>query len=448
MLLVATLLSFMGLTSQDADNHTVSIPLSIRNVDGEVSTAEFRFEYSDPNAGALVTEFCEERSITSQFCALLLNEVKKVIAERNALLSSRKDLTSVDDKTPLPNAHLERYISAMSAERKRVFHPADYDTSLFELESRIHNMYAEKWTTTETNTSSQQCMESLRICFIHSCTLEENSHRILESLLLRLNSSGLLHQLNAVIVMNSGYPVSSNLSAAYPMVDWIEVHHDTSYFEIPTLRLIRKLGIYLQNHYADKNAQILYLHTKGVSYRGLYPQIEDWRDMMLYFLVDKYPSCYHLLRSEEIDAIGVNYKSMPCHMFSGNFWWSTARHIARLPNLDYAVTGKYESECWLLNSTIFSASDVGPVGDNSVPMIHHTTKDRIPDVKKRIFVPHNTNIDHAKKRYPQACYRVPASWSDPLTVVNSTGIQQEVGHSKEDECGVWTTARERKYWVI
>ena len=45
-------------------------------------------------------------------------------------------------------------------------------------------------------------------------------------------------------------------------------------------------------------------------YYDSYLQIDDWRNMMLYFLVELHRVCFHLLSSEQFDALGytVSYK--------------------------------------------------------------------------------------------------------------------------------------------
>jgi hypothetical protein len=89
-----------------------------------------------------------------------------------------------------------------------------------------------------------------------------------------------------------------------------------------------------------------------VSYILPNQNVYDWTDMMLYFLVERHKSCYHLLQSQQYDAIGVNYhtryltnisqsastprvfdeKTTPTH-FEGNFWWTTGAYLTSIPSL-------------------------------------------------------------------------------------------------------------------
>jgi hypothetical protein len=62
--------------------------------------------------------------------------------------------------------------------------------------------------------------------------------------------------------------------------------------------------IFLFSDVYKHDVKVLYLHTKGVSYKKRYQQIEDWRDMMIYFLVEKHMANRYLLESGLFDAIG------------------------------------------------------------------------------------------------------------------------------------------------
>lgn len=73
-------------------------------------------------------------------------------------------------------------------------------------------------------------------------------------------------------------------------------------------------------------ANILYVHTKGASYRLVYDHIEDWRHLMTYFLIERYRDCLDSLSTLRYDAVGVNYSPVPTRHFSGNFWWTTGSY--------------------------------------------------------------------------------------------------------------------------
>ena len=73
--------------------------------------------------------------------------------------------------------------------------------------------------------------------------------------------------------------------------------------EIPTINLIHTFCEH------NDNCEILYLHTKGTTvYNNPNKQyITDWRNLMMYFLVEKYADCFELLQN--YDAAGCNYNT-------------------------------------------------------------------------------------------------------------------------------------------
>ena len=76
------------------------------------------------------------------------------------------------------------------------------------------------------------------------------------------------------------------------------------------------------------NTQILYIHTKGISYtystqsstgHKYDSSIDYWRYMMTYYLIILHRQCYHILTSGVYDTIGCNYAIYPTntHYYSG-----------------------------------------------------------------------------------------------------------------------------------
>jgi hypothetical protein len=184
-----------------------------------------------------------------------------------------------------------------------------------------------------------------------------------------------MHDLAAIWVLNFGVKIEVDFQRLFPKVQWIEFANNAKYFEAPSIQTIFSLSqrLYINGKESVEDVQILYLHTKGVSYSMQYQQIDDWRDMMLYFLIEGQKSCFHLLKSKKFDVLGTNYNSNPSY-FSGNFWWASAKYIFSLsrPKLD---SSKYDAELWVLNSS-------------------HT----------RIYVFHSSGISHAHDEYPREIY--------------------------------------------
>jgi hypothetical protein len=128
-----------------------------------------------------------------------------------------------------------------------------------------------------------------------------------------------------------------------PKIQILGHHPDLGLFEGFTL-------LHLWTDAFREDFEVLYLHTKGVSYQPIHTNVEDWIKYMLYFLVEKHETCLDLLK--ENDAVGVNLRKSstcgtiphPLH-YSGNFWWSSSRHIKRLDPT--GVRNKYAPEMWV-----------------------------------------------------------------------------------------------------
>ncbi len=84
------------------------------------------------------------------------------------------------------------------------------------------------------------------------------------------------------------------------------------------------------HNYINDNDKFLYIHSKGVSKNdnnNKKKNIEDWRNLMEYYLIHNYQECINLL--EEYDTVGINYiKNLH---YSGNFWWTKGSYYKKLP---------------------------------------------------------------------------------------------------------------------
>lgn len=122
-------------------------------------------------------------------------------------------------------------------------------------------------------------------------------------------------------------------------------------FEFPTLEKLKK--------FADQNTNyaILYLHTKGISYKFDKPSVAAWRRCMLYFLVEKWQDCMIKLVNNK-DVLGCRFLTSPMPHFQGNFWWSTSKHIKKLRyprEIELKIGGLFEerhkAEMWICSET-------------------------------------------------------------------------------------------------
>lgn len=185
-------------------------------------------------------------------------------------------------------------------------------------------------------------------CFIHSCNLDITGTEILEYEIDYLNRIGFLSKCKYVIINNIGKPIQKNkFEEVGKNIMIINHSKDTNLFENCTLRLMHFFS------QLNSDFKILYLHTKGVSYKKDHPYyytVKDWTDFMLYCLGDKYNDCVKML--DYVDIVGTNYRNKkydgnPTH-FSGNFWWARADYIRNL--LVENLNGKYDAEFWVFEN--------------------------------------------------------------------------------------------------
>ena len=265
---------------------------------------------------------------------------------------------------PFPSSML-RYNDAVKAEVQRLFQPSIVDPLLLQAEEDVYSSIITEtrrkgnsrllWYDREDDGDDDDDDDdaSMRgvnkptavLCFLHSATMESGSYRILLDMLELLTLSGLMDALDALYVLNYGYEVTADITSKYPLVTWFHLLNETTYFEIPSIRIMHRVAQSLQHRGWEAN--ILYVHTKGASYRLVYDHIEDWRHLMTYFLIERYRDCLDFLSTLSYDAVGVNYSSMPTRHFSGNFWWTTSSYMSTLSELKYEESGKFEPEMWL-----------------------------------------------------------------------------------------------------
>ena len=172
-----------------------------------------------------------------------------------------------------------------------------------------------------------------RYIFIHSCNTGNLSmlEYLLESVKFILYTK--------IFIINIGIPINLNFGENIEVTNY---SNSINLFEIPTINKVRE--------FAKENpgSYILYLHTKGVSYNFENDYVNDWINMMLYFLT-KHETSQLLHR---YDTVGCNYlktKEVKPH-WSGNFWWARAGYLKDLPPLDHIKIDKWSSELWLFEN--------------------------------------------------------------------------------------------------
>jgi hypothetical protein len=221
------------------------------------------------------------------------------------------------------------------------------------------------------------------ICFIHCCNLiDRTENPFLNNLLINILNYKFHNNLDYIIINNIGYKINLDVYLSkYPeLVDKIKIinySNKTDLFEIPTIKLIW----YFSNIYSNTN--ILYLHTKGISYefyknynQELIYCINDWVNFMLFNLIS---SDLPIKLLNEFDSIGCNYSDMDCYgdvkpHWSGNFWLGKSNYIKSLDISN--LNSKHDSKWFILSSN-----------------------------KCNYFELTKSNINHYEKRFPENNYK-------------------------------------------
>lgn len=193
------------------------------------------------------------------------------------------------------------------------------------------------------------------VAFLHSLTVGGDTS-IIGELLKVVESSGLLERLDRLYIVNVGDEIAlpETWGQFGDKVKLINYSHDGTLGEATTIRLLHS---FCREHPESK---VLYLHTKGISYRDSFETIDDWRRLMTYFVVERFEDCLKELESN--DAVGCNLLESPHRHFSGNFWWSNSRHIAKLEPV--GVDDRHAVEWWILDAKDVSAKSMYDSGVN------------------------------------------------------------------------------------
>jgi hypothetical protein len=403
----------------ESDSRTqLSLPIKLSNPDGSETSISLNFSVYEKRLEFIVADFCEQKNVRSYFCRKLFETAMEMKLQQTENILKKMKLFpdqpphSLDspslprvtdsDSTQVPNSHLSRNPLAIQAELLHATHKNNHIESISAAERQI---------TSQIQTNLDQIISEKgslsRIIIIHSCLFQNQNPVVLERLLQSIQSSALLTETQAIFILHYGAKLPEAFLDNYSkraissVVIFYHVSDLSLFFEVPSIRIVHSISQYLsfqKRPLPAATTQVLYLHTKGSSYTQSYPQIDDWMNMMLYFLVERHTMVFHLLESKEFDAVGNNYCSHP-RMFSGNFWWSTIQYLSTLRPLQYQTAGKYDAEQWLFQ-----------------------------EQKIRIYVPHTSNVYHASIRYPEYCYKK----SDDSLVVAVPSFEEFQKNCQED----------------
>jgi len=251
------------------------------------------------------------------------------------------------------------------------------------------------------------------VIFIHSCFIDNLD--ILNYLLKYITKY--IQYFDKIFIINIGKILTSNLlndnfiNKINDKLIIFNYSNDISLFEIPTINI---LSIYSK---FNPDANILYLHTKGISYNinnNNFNYILDWIHLMLYFLVDNIQDCIKILNDNTFKTIGCNFNLNPHPHYSGNFWWAKANYIKHLNH--FKLIHKHDAEWWLLN-------------DNSFKIDNH-------------FICFNSNINHYQNLYPKNLYL------NLLFNFNSYRELKLIYNIKKYESSAWLGHLEFAIWLV
>lgn len=193
----------------------------------------------------------------------------------------------------------------------------------------------------------------MNVIFWHICGLS-NYKKIVSSQFNAIKKSGLLDVIDKIYVTYLGDNKSDINFLLRKSKKIILDNYDSYIFHYERVCLHSMHDFSQQN-----NANILYIHAKGVSTRfadnlKIQYNIKKWREMMEYFLIHNHKDCIELLTNN--DALGsclVNCRSNDlvidgedhAYHFSGNFWWSKTDYIKTLPRIREDIVGNLAGNC-------------------------------------------------------------------------------------------------------
>ncbi len=200
--------------------------------------------------------------------------------------------------------------------------------------------------------------------FMHVCNLH-NGIQIFNDQLKSIIDSGLYDKCKNILVCIVGKNFELPISK-YNKLILLYQDDNPKYYEVKTINHIK----YICDKISD-NSRILYVHTKGVRKNGDEVCVRSWRKLLEYYTIVNHDIALQYLRNN-YDTVGSNVINMspstnpdtrylyavnPKHFFhySGNFWWTTAKHVRRLPMLQHdprkdAISTRCRAENWILSA--------------------------------------------------------------------------------------------------
>jgi hypothetical protein len=187
----------------------------------------------------------------------------------------------------------------------------------------------------------------MKIAIFYHTFQNEISAFIYQQQINRLYVSGLLNSADYFHIGVNGnqemFYVPSKAKVVYN-TDWKE--------ETETMIALKNFA------YQNPDYKILYFHMKGASKGTLIANA--WRLMMEYFVIDKWRECVEYLN--DYDCVGANLNPVGetlwsngtttqpvegTYNFTGNFWWTNAKHIQTLDHKFLSSDYRIDRELWI-----------------------------------------------------------------------------------------------------
>ena len=170
--------------------------------------------------------------------------------------------------------------------------------------------------------------------FYHFSTIGSRWKGIVTEQMLLAHLSGLINASSNVHVTGLGkiednesiFEIYNNTKFVY------EYDTRTDLYEYPTLKKLETFCLH------NSQSLVWYAHSKGASYKN--NNAAHWRDIMNFFVLDKWHHCYVLLSTTNYTTCGAiltldsNYRNGWNTFYAGNMWWAKCSHINRLTRLE------------------------------------------------------------------------------------------------------------------
>jgi len=199
--------------------------------------------------------------------------------------------------------------------------------------------------------------------FIHICCIGDNWKDIFIEQINLIKKSGLYNIITKIHLGILGH--INNINNEIFNDEKFEIEYIDKKIIMYEINTINSIKNFCDNN-KEEEIYILYIHTKGVRKAGNEEVTKSWRNMMQYFLIEKYIDCIKNLN--KYDTLGCNIVNQHCvkddessinknhnYHYSGNFWWSKKTYINKLCYLQTDLTKnsintRYRAENWILSN--------------------------------------------------------------------------------------------------